>query len=186
MEINERLQNLKTKIQEKGRNELLGEMRQLNRSFVELKYLISGAEKVEAIKDNEELINMFKEMNQKIQGLSDKNDSVVEDIKKIQRPLVKMPSDVKISNIDEARQKDVNIDWKNMPKTIIPDKVKIDGLDKSLEKIIPKDEMPENATMELKNDLWSKVTINYPSGSINVKIDRNDRDIIRKLTFARG
>ena len=186
METSERLAELKKKIQEKSKNELLGEIRQLNKSFIELKYLIAGAEKVEAIKDNEELVLLFKEMNEKIGILADKNDSMVEDIKNIQRPLVKMPSEINIKNIEKAKQKDVSVDWQNMPKTVIPERVEIKDLDKSLEKIIPKDEMPIEATMKLMNDLWEEVNIKYPSETINVKITRNDRDVIKKLTFSRG
>lgn len=85
--------------------------------------------------------------------------------------------------------------WQEMPKgnkvqqvnvtndqinTKVTNKVKVDWENKPEKK----EEMPEEVTMELNNkDLWRSIRMKYPSKILEVIIDRNPNDVVRKLTF---
>jgi len=194
MELNERIQLLKKKIQaknDKSKADIVGELHQLNKSFNDLKYLITGSEKVESVKQNEDLVELFKLMNDKLQALKERETEFCEAIEKI-KPSVIMPSKFSIANINEAKPekelRELIESFKELrtqrEKPRERQTVKVEGLDKSLEKILPKEkELPETATMEVVNNLWKSVSINYPKGTLKIQIDRNDYDVIRKLTF---
>lgn len=188
METDERIALIKKKIQEKKESGVIEELRSLNKSFNDLKYLITGSEKVNSIKQNEELLEIFKLMGEKIDKLYEKDTISVSNLKDLPRPVFKSPEKITVENIEEAKDKEIGINnWEKMPPVKIPKEFQIKDLDKTLEKLLPKDETPDNATMELtNNDLWKNVSINYPSGAvIKIAINRNSRDVITKLTFTR-
>jgi len=192
MESNEKLLLLKKKLAEKiGKNEsILLELKLLNNSFTKtnakIESLILGIEEMGNAEKRKEMSKSLEELNENIKNISSLR---ITNIKDMPRPNVIMPSKIKIDNIKDAKQENVKIDWENMPKPKVKNKqkVEVEGLDKSLEKIIPKEELPNTATMEINNsDLWDSILINYPLEDIKVKIDRNNKDVIKKLTFTRG
>jgi len=141
-------------------------------SAKELKYA-PDSKLVEAIEKMSELLKNLPEIEENI------------------RPIVKVVSPDKIKldwgNVPED-MKPKEIDWDKMPKPL--KKIEVDKLsetlDKSLEKILPKSEMPTEANMTIgPNNLWEDITISYPDEKIKISIDRNRNDVIRRLTFTR-
>lgn len=126
--------------------------------------------------------------------LSEQLKNLPEIPKKIESPIVNIhnPDKIKINWKDapeDLKPKDkVKINWEDMPSKDCQ-LVEVEGLDESLKKIIPdktQSDLPENVTMELDNkDLWKKVSINYPKETITISIDRNTKDVIQKLIFAK-
>jgi hypothetical protein len=179
-----KLLELKRKILEKTNQTgaILNELKQLNGSMSQLENLLMGIQKIEDISKNDEIVEMLSKLNNGIEKISN-----VTNLSQIPAPKVIMPSKIEISNIEKAKVNRVGIDWENMPKPAkSSDIVEVRGLDKSLEKIIPKNETPKDVSMEITDNLWEKVHINYPDETINISVNRNKQNIIRGLTFTKG
>jgi len=152
----------------------------------EIKELLTGISKKELkyIPD--------KSFSSNIKKLADALENLPEMPKLIEKPpiIVQTPKKVDVDWENAPRPlKNINIDWENAPKIKPPVKqlVEVEGLDKTLEKLLPLNEIPEDVTMELNNkDLWKRVSINYPNETINISIDRNTNDIINRLIFSKG
>ncbi len=186
METSERLRLIKEKIQEKSKSNIVEELQILNRSFNDLRFTIIGSDRVESVKENEDLVELFKLMNERLAKLEAREEFRVSNLKDLPRPQVNMPDKIEISNIDKAKADKVKIDWENQPKKKQQtQEVEIKGLDKALEKIAPKnDEIPSAVDFLYTFDRkWKLIKILYSNMLLNVRIQREANGDISRLTF---
>lgn len=110
------------------------------------------------------------------------NQKLTEGFNKIFEKLDELKT-VKVENFPEIKIPDRADD---IVKAIKENKVEVNEVEvKGLEKLIPKEgEIPQSVSMELKNDYWKTVNINYLKKTVTVNIERNTNNIIKRLTFA--
>lgn len=89
---------------------ILFELQELNKSFANLRDVISNSREISEIKDNLELLDRFDLISKNIQETNSKIKELTE--KKLPIPNIVMPSKLEIKNFPEK----TSIDWENAPK----------------------------------------------------------------------
>jgi hypothetical protein len=193
----EQLRELRRKIMKQvlDQPELLVEFKELKEAISKLNSNFPGMETIQFLRDvlfslqSKELkYSSDSKLNEKIQVLVDTvkelqiprpeivvntpKEITIKNTKEISDG-VKIPREMRITNLSEIKQRE------------FPKKIEVSNFKEVVDKMIPAEEVPLHASMELDdNNLWKKVSIKYPNKLVNIKIGRNTRDVITELVFS--